>query len=525
VARTTPLTKEDLTPMPNLLATLMLMLWPVVIWRLFVSLPPGRALIWSLLGAYLLLPPPPAEFDFPLMPALDKGSLPNLAILIVVFFVLPQRPKLLPDNIVARWLLGLLILSPVATVFTNGEPLIFTEGFVRGLYLQDAIAQPINQFIGIIGFLMARALLRTREDQRDLLLALVIAGLAYSLPILIEVRLSPQLNNWVYGYYQHLFSQTIRGSGYRPMVFLYHGIWLAYFVLTALLAAITLWKADTSRTRAKYLIAAFYLAVVLVLCKTLATLIYAGAAGLLIVVLNTRTQVKIAAVLAIMMLAYPVLKTAGLVPSDAIIAQAENVSAERAHSLSFRIENEDVLLDHAMRKPLFGWGIWGRNHIHDPTTGLITSVTDGYWIIILGVWGWAGYIAQFGLMALPIFLAHRELGRIKVAERDSFKRDASFALLDEQRAQDRIKPELSPYLGPLALMLGFNMIDMLPNATLTPTTWLIAGTLFGHAERLAQRRKTAEPGLRRSPMSGDEDDASRSGSAATPAPKPRRTIL
>jgi len=133
---------------------------------------------------------------------------------------------------------------------------------VRGLYFQDAIAQPINQFIGIIGFLMARALLHTREDQRDLLLALMIAGLAYSLPILIEVRLSPQLNNWVYGYYQHLFSQTIRGNGYRPMVFLYHGIWLAYFVLTALLAALTLWKADTGRTRAKYLIAVFYLVAV-----------------------------------------------------------------------------------------------------------------------------------------------------------------------------------------------------------------------------------------------------------------------
>ncbi len=515
--------------MPNLLATLMLMLWPVVIWRLFVSLPPGRALIWSLLGAYLLLPPPPAEFDFPLMPALDKGSLPNLAILIVVFFVLPQRPKLLPDNIVARWLLGLLILSPVLTVFTNGEPLIFTEGFVRGLYLQDAIAQPINQFITIIGFLMARALLRTREDQRDLLFALAIAGLAYSLPILMEVRLSPQLNNWVYGYYQHLFSQTIRGGGYRPMVFLYHGIWLAYFVLTALLATLTLWKADTSRTRAKYLIAVFYLAAVLVLCKTLATLIYAGAAGLLIVALNTRAQVKIASVLAVMMLAYPVLKTTGLVPSDAIIAQAEKVSAERAHSLSFRIENEDILLDHAMRKPLFGWGIWGRNHIHDPTTGLITSVTDGYWIIVLGVWGWVGYIAEFGLMALPIFLINRELGRIKVADRDSFKQETSFALLDQKQTGTPRNHGLSPYVGPLALMLGFNMIDMLPNATLTPTTWLIAGTLFGHAERLAQLRRDTTSALRRSPMSmgqeSETEEAQEDTQEQPQPPKRPRTVL
>jgi len=513
--------------MPNMLATLMLLLWPVVIWRLFVSLPPGRALIWSLLGAYLLLPPPPAEFDFPLMPALDKSSLPNLAILIVVFFVLPQRPKLRPDSPLARVLLGVLLLSPVFTVLTNGEPLIFSENYVRGLYLQDAIAQPIKQFIGIIGFLMARALLRTREDQRDLLLALVIAGVAYSLPILIEVRLSPQLNNWIYGYYQHLFSQTIRAGGYRPMVFLYHGIWLAYFVLTALLAALALWKAGVSRTRAKYLIAAFYLAVVLVLCKTLATLVYAGAAGLLIVFLNTRAQVKVAAVLALMMLAYPVLKTTGLVPSDAIITQAEKLSAERAHSLSFRIDNEDVLLDRALEKPLFGWGIWGRNHIHDPTTGVITTVTDGYWIIVMGVWGWTGYIAQFGLMALPILQINRELGRIKVADRDSFQRDTSFSLLDQKQAGLRRDRGLSPYVGSLAVMLGFNMIDMLPNATLTPTTWLIAGTLFGHAERLARMRREAESAFRRSPMSRREDgeDAPQAGTTEPPASPKRRTIL
>lgn len=477
--------------MPNALATLMLVIWPIVIWRLYLALPPGRALIWSLLGAYLLLPPPPAAIDFPLMPALDKTSLPNLAILIVAAFVLrgKDRLHLMPDSIVARLLLVVFVLSPIATVFTNPEPLIFTENFIRGLYLQDAIAQPINRFILVIGFLMARQYLTTREDQRDLLVALVIAGLAYSLPILMEVRLSPQLNNWVYGYFQHLFSQTIRQGGYRPMVFLYHGIWLAYFVLTCLLAALAVWRADQSTSRAKYMIAAFYLCAVLVLCKTLATLVYAGAAGVLILLLSTRMQVKIAALLALITLAYPVLKSADLVPTEAILSQAEAISAERAHSLAFRFENEDILVERAFLKPWFGWGIWGRNHIHDPDTGFITSVSDGYWVIVIGVWGWAGYIAQFGLMSLPIFLVWRELRGVSRLEKDRFERGASYALMDTTHMQKDEDRGLSPYLGPLALMLGFNLIDLLPNATLTPTTWLIAGTLFGHAERLARRRK------------------------------------
>lgn len=513
--------------MPNLLATLMLVIWPVVIWRLFVALPPGRALIWSLLGAYLLLPPPPAGFDFPLMPPLDKSGLPNIAVLIVVFFVLPQKPKLMPESTLGKWLVALFVLSPVATVFTNGEPLVFTETYIRGLYLQDAIAQPVNKLIVVISFLLARALLRTREDQRDLLLALLIGGLAYSVPILLEVRLSPQLNNWVYGYYQHLFSQTIRGNGFRPMVFLYHGIWLAYFVLTALLAGLALWKSDHGRTRAKYLIAVFYLAAVLVLCKTLATLVYATAAGLLIVVLGTRSQLRVAALLAILTLAYPVMKSAGLVPTDAILAQAEAVSAERAQSLNFRIENEDVLLERAMIKPLFGWGIWGRNHLHDPTTGVITSVSDGYWIIVMGVWGWAGYIAQFGLLALPIFLTGRELRHLQSAERARFAHDTSYTLLADRHdllnARDK---GLSPFVGPLALMLGFNMIDMLPNATLTPTTWLIAGTLLGHAERLARQRTDAAGPLRTAAMHGNDAPVIEDVTAAPAKPPERpRTVL
>lgn len=40
----------------------------------------------------------------------------------------------------------------------------------------------------------------------------------------------------------------------------------------------------------------------------------------------------------------------------------------------------------------------------------------------------------------------------------------------------------------LALILAVNMLDMLPNATLIPFTWLIAGALLGYAE--AMKRAT-----------------------------------
>ena len=40
----------------------------------------------------------------------------------------------------------------------------------------------------------------------------------------------------------------------------------------------------------------------------------------------------------------------------------------------------------------------------------------------------------------------------------------------------------------LVLILAVNMLDMLPNATLIPFTWLIAGAILGYAEDM--RRTT-----------------------------------
>ena len=449
--------------MPNAIASLALLSWPFVAIYLFHRLPPARALIWTLLGAYLLLPPAPAAFDFPLMPALGKNTLPNLSVLLICLFMLPRRIPLLPDSPVARFLACLFILTPIATVLTNRDPIEFVAAGLPGLRVVEAAAQVINQAILLCGFLAARPLLRTVEAQRDLLIALVIGGLAYSIPMLIEVRLSPQLNLWVYGYYQHLFEQSIRAGGFRPTVFLFHGIWAAFFTLMTVVAAMALWKVDGLKRWKRYLFATVYLGTVLLLCKTLAPMVFLVFLTPMLWLIPTKGQLQVAALLAALTVAYPILKGAHLVPSDFLLSQASKVSAERAHSLKFRFDNEDALLARAQEKPLFGWGSWGRNHLHNPIDGTITSVTDGRWIITIGVYGWFGYIAEFGLLALPLFLLWRETSYVRGRE-------------------------LSPYIGVLSLLLGVNMVDMLPNATLTPMTWLLSGALLGHAERLRRIR-------------------------------------
>ena len=338
--------------MPNALAYLVLAAWPLVCVMLFIRLSPARALIWSLLGAYLLLPPLPTAFDFPLFPPLSKHTLPNLTVFLIVLLLLPKRVPILPDNPLARGLALIFILAPIPTVLTNPEPLIFVQTGLPGLRWTDAIALPINQTILLLGFLMARPLLAERAAQRDLLVALVIAGLVYSLPMLLEVRLSPQMNLWVYGFYQHIFEQSVRGHGFRRLVFLFHGIWAAFFALTCVLAALALWRGAKVTAKGRYIGAACWMIGVLILCKTLAPMIYLALAAPLILFAQPRLMIRVAALMGLLAVSYPVLKGADLVPTGQILTTLESVAPERANSLAFRVENEDRLLERARQKPL-----------------------------------------------------------------------------------------------------------------------------------------------------------------------------
>ena len=154
-------------------------------------------------------------------------------------------------------------------------------------------------------------------------------------------------------------------------------------------------------------------------------------------------------------------------PAEGWCAWSPGLSPDRAQSLGYRFLNEDMLLERAADKPLFGWGAWGRNLLYDPETGEALTISDGQWIITIGQSGWLGYIATFGLLCLPIF-----------------------ALWWRYR-QVRRMPRIPAQAGLLALILGANLVDLLPNATLIPFTWLLAGALLGHAELQANRARAA----------------------------------
>lgn len=469
----------DQTTMPiiaNPLAYLMLALWPVASWILFTKLDPARALIWTILGAYMLLPPVIA-IEIPMVPPLDKYAVGSLSALAAVVFLLRRQVELWPASRIAQGLIILYVLSPFATVLTNDDPIFFQQDMLPALRIYDSLAVVANQFIALIPFFLARQFLAGDKDMRAIVVALVLAGLIYSLPMLYEARMSPQLNLRLYGFFQHDFSQAIRFGGFRPFVFMPHGLWVAFFALMCFIAAVTLFRAGPAPARPRLLVAVVYLLVVLLFCRSAGPVVYALVLVPLVLLMPRRVQLIAAGVMALLVITYPLLRGLHLVPVDDILRLAMEWNPERGASLQFRIVNEELLLDRAAERPLFGWGLYGRGLLHDLVTGRINVIADGGWIITLGTFGWTGYIAEFGLLALPAGLMARE------------------ALRQPAGA-------LSPFACAVVLILAVNLVDLLPNDTLIPFTWLMAGAVLGHAEALraahhARRRQAVEAALPR----------------------------
>jgi hypothetical protein len=290
--------------------------------------------------------------------------------------------------------------------------------------------------------------------------------LLYSLPMLFEMRMSPQLNLWVYGYYPSDFNQEIRDGGFRPMVFMGHGLAVAFFSMTSLVAAAALWRVKIRVLRLPPANIAVYLGGVLILCKSVAPLLYGAVLVPLVSWTSARLQLRIAVIFATIALAYPLLRSADIVPATTMVEMARLISTERANSLQVRFDQDQQLMERASQRPLFGWGRFGRSRIYDEY-GKDISLTDGRWTITLGQFGLFGFVAEFGLLALPIF---RAASALRYAE----------------------TPPDKTLLAALALILAINVIELLPNSSLSPWTWLLAGALLGRAEALHGLRRKRE---------------------------------
>jgi hypothetical protein len=462
--------------MPNALAHIAILGWPLLSLVLFVRMPAAKAAAISIVAGYLLLPRQPV-FGLPVLPALNKETSAMLVPLVAVAamclvrdgrgplrgpFVAPADalPGFLPRDRLILGCLVLLGLGLLGTVLTNGAPITFPLRRLPGLTLYDAGAMALTIGTGVLPFFIARKLFASPESHVLLLKVICAAALAYAVAVIWEARMSPQLNRQVYGFFPSAWVQHLRDGGFRPIVFLNHGLKVGIVLATGALAGLALSRLAVGRAgRIGGLAAALALLVVLGLSKNVGATLLAILAFPLMLFLGARWRLLAAAAVMVVVLLYPMGRTTGLVPTDAIMSGLSRVVAEgRIASLGFRLRNEDVLLAKANEKPLFGWGGWSRARIYD-AEGRNVSTPDGTWVIAFGERGWVGYVAFFGLLTVPTM---------------------ALAL---RRREDREAADLpDAATAGLALILAVNMVDLIPNSGISPITWLMAGALAGRLE-------------------------------------------
>ncbi|MGG7566226.1 hypothetical protein ACQ5SO_08710 [Rhodovulum sp. DZ06] len=484
--------------MGSTVAYLVLFSWPLVMHRMFKRMPVHEAIAWGLLAGLLLLPER-VGYALPALPNINKDVLPTLTALLYALFgvrMMVRRrrdapgagpigapgapagarrgakaktaealPGWLPASPVVIVLLAMSVSGPMLSGLQNTDPVVAGDQAIRGMTMYDNLSGVQRALLAVLPLLLARRYLFAPAHHAALVKVVVIAMLGYALLMAFEVRFSPQLHNIFYGFFQHDFAQTVRYGGFRPVVFLPNGLVTAMMAGVGFIAAIAWWKAMRRKQRREGLeahagLVAMAMTVTLLITKSIGAVVSGAFLGAIAFMAGRRTQLTIAALCALLAIGYPALRGGGLVPTQKILSAAAAVGKEG--SMRVRFQSEDRLINKAMQRPLFGWGGLGRNrYFNTEAWNVDTGVTDGYWTIVITSGGWYEYIARFGLLCLPVLMIWR-------------------------RRKDE---DMGWETAAISLMLAMNLLDLLPNAGLTPVTFLLAGALLGNYEWRARRDK------------------------------------
>jgi hypothetical protein len=366
---------------------------------LFGKYPPRTAAIAVIVIGWMFLPSSQtAIYSIPGIPFRMKSNALALAVLLGIY---------LKDSGVFRtfrfhWLDIPILCWCVAP---------FLSSVTNGLGPYDGAGAALAQTVDWgIPYLVGRLYFGTFEGLKDLGLGLFIGALVIAPLALIEMLISPQFHIMLYGYYPHDFSQTKRGFGYRPSVFMKHGLELAIYNASAVVVGWQLFLRKTIRGVVPLLKiplapAVIGLSVVLLISRSSGALmlcVLALVAFQVAVMLKTKIPLLL---LLLLPLAYMNLRATGAWDGQNLIEASKKLTGneERVGSLSFRLFNENLLVEKARLRLAFGWAGFQRSFVTDER-GRFISVPDGMWILTLGKNGLFGLTALSASILLAPFL-------------------------------------------------------------------------------------------------------------------------
>jgi hypothetical protein len=441
--------------------------WTPIVLLMFMAMPPRRAVIFAFIAAWLFLPVPvPEALMIQGLPELDKMTVTCIAVLLGT--ALFDKNRLLSFRL-KRFDIPIIIwcIVPLFSSLTNTDITIFEQPAIANP-IYDGLSEVLKQTVTWgLPYLIGRVYFNDLAALRELAVGIFIGGLIYIPLCLFELKMSPQLHFLAYGQHPHAdFRQAMRSGGYRPTVFMAHGLMVALWMASATLIGAWLWLSGTLKHLAGIPLALLVVPLFLVTLasKSMASVLLMSA-GLTALYVATRTPSRwpIIALIAVAPV-YMSVRATGIWDGNNLVSLITTVAGEdRAESLQTRFTNEDLLTQRAFEKPLFGWAGWGRSRVYD-RHGKDISITDGQWVIALGKNGMVGLIAFTATLLMPVWLT---LKRFPI--------------------RHWAHPKAAPAAALAAVLLVY-MIDNLLNAMINPVFMLAAGALAGQGVNTLQSK-------------------------------------
>jgi hypothetical protein len=432
--------------------------FPLAIY-LFKKLTPRRALCITVVAAMMFLPM--GELPLPKVPG-RKDNLVCLGIGLATLLVDPTAFR----RFKVKWFdipVILLCINPLISATLNGLP------------PDEALGFALATFVGwALPYILGRVYLTDVRAVWYMAWCIFVGGLVYAPGCVFEMIMSPTLHRRVYGVDAFAdFLQSVRMGGYRPVMFMQHGLMVGTFMCTAATFGIWLWwnGAMKSLSSVPKWVPVLFLLLVAVACKS------AGAILLMLVGLGvlfgTRYMKKpwLVYVLVAVAPVYILARTVGgWTGENAVDLASSGLDKDHGGSLGVRFANENVLIARGMEKAVFGWGPNGGFLIRD-SAGRVTSIPDGLWVIAFGSGGLVGLAAMFGMLLAP-----------------------TIAFARRYPARTWAHPAMAAPAA-IAVFLPTYAIDCLMNAMLNPA-WIVALGGLGALACAANPMGAPPPGAR-----------------------------
>lgn len=438
--------------------------WVIVTVLLFFVTKPQSAVVIAVMGGFLFLPM--ATYDLPGISEYNKSAAIAIGLVIGGFisgnitnYPLRYRTWDIP-------MLSYCFFVPIATSLANH----------LGLY--DGISSLISNYLtwGVF-YLVGRRYFRNQDNVRFLVYSIAIAGLIYLPFVVWELRMSPRLHINLYGFFAHDWRQHLRYGGFRPIVFMQHGLMVSLWMAVVTMTTYWLWRMKKAiyvmGVPIGFLVLVLFISTIL--CKSANGWFFLSLSILLFHYYKKTSSTNILRIFLVIIPIYMIVRVSNIIPVESVRNFADLFfDNERVTSLAIRLRQEELFGGRALQRPFFGWGGYSRGWPVDPTTGeVLTRAVDSLWVIVLSRFGFVGLVSLFvglGLGPWKIFKENALGNRYLRMGFNSF----------------------DSYITPEGIILGttvlFFMIDSLLNGMINPIYILCAGASISYYEDVKNKQ-------------------------------------